>query len=301
MALLGETGTGKELAAKAVHLGSSRAGAPFAGVNCPGIVPLIQSLELFGRVKGAVNPQDEPRTGILSLANGGVILFDEFGDLEPTVQAALLRALEERKFKVIGGKEVSFNARIVAATSKDFSTLRKDLQERLKVRVELPALRDIPEDIPLLARAVILKRAGLYADVQRFLVAGPDGRMYPRMSGSFVQWLVQQPLRGNMRELERILIEAMKQSTGNQIRMPGEWESDSAGANATPPQQVKSTPPPSTDKGERQGRLSKTDLLSLLVLENWNVMAVARKCNVSHTTVQRWMKALDLERESPTP
>ena len=155
----GETGTGKEVVAQAIHAGSARADEPFLKVNCAALPEALLESELFGHEKGAFTAAHGRQTGIVEAAGGGTVLLDEMGELPPSGQAKLLRLLEQKTFRRVGGlEELSADVRVIAATHAnlqarvDQGRFRSDLFFRLNVvRVELPPLRDRPEDIPELA------------------------------------------------------------------------------------------------------------------------------------------------------
>ena len=156
--ILGETGTGKELIARAIHKRSSRADRAFIGVNCAAIPPSLIASELFGHEKGAFTGATQRRLGRFESANGGTIFLDEVGDLPPEIQIALLRVLQEREIERVGGnKSIAVDVRVLAATHRDLNALvaegkfRQDLLYRLNVvPIEMPPLRERVADIPLL-------------------------------------------------------------------------------------------------------------------------------------------------------
>ena len=165
--LLGETGTGKEVVAKAIHDASPRARQPFVVVDCGSIPPTLAESILFGHEKGSFTGADQRRKGALAEADGGTLFLDELGELPLDLQPKLLRALSERQVKRVGGNAFEpIDVRVLAATRRDMSAemnagrFRSDLYFRIaQVRIELPALRDRPTDIPQLVEAVC-KRAG---------------------------------------------------------------------------------------------------------------------------------------------
>lgn len=161
--ITGQTGTGKELVARALHLGSSRRTKPFVVVNCPAIPESLIESELFGHVRGAFTGAMDDRVGKFVAADKGTLLIDEIGDMQLGLQAKLLRAIETRQVSPIGtNKEIQVDVRIIASTHQDLQNLvaegkfREDLYYRLNVvQVALPPLRERREDIPLLVRAFI--------------------------------------------------------------------------------------------------------------------------------------------------
>ncbi|MBN1355477.1 sigma-54-dependent Fis family transcriptional regulator [bacterium] len=156
--LMGESGTGKELVAQAIHHLSNRKQAPFVAINCAAIPGTLLENELFGHERGAYTGADSRKLGKLELADQGTIFLDEVGDMEPMLQAKLLRFLQERQFERVGGnKTIHVNIRVIAATNRDLHAevrtgkFREDLFYRISVfPIQIPPLRDRPDDIPVL-------------------------------------------------------------------------------------------------------------------------------------------------------
>ncbi|GHV93739.1 sigma-54-dependent Fis family transcriptional regulator [Spirochaetia bacterium] len=180
--LTGENGAGKEVIARAIHLGSSRADGPFVEVNCAAIPETLIESELFGHEKGAFTDAVSSRKGRFEIAHGGTLFLDEIGDMSPSAQAKVLRVIQEQKIERLGGeKTIDTDVRIVAATNKNLEKaceegrFRQDLLFRLNViPIRIPPLRERPEDIPLLL-CHFLKNLGmeleLEVDAQGFLAA----------------------------------------------------------------------------------------------------------------------------------
>ena len=195
--ITGETGTGKELIARTVHLASGRRDRPFVAVNCASMPPSLIHAELFGFEKGAFTGAHQRRVGHLEAAGGGTIFLDEIGDLDAELQALLLRFLEEKAVRRVGGsEEMTVDARVVAATHVDLEAaveqgrFREDLYYRLNVlRVRLPPLRDRPEDIEVLAREFLLR----YAREKSTRVCG--------FTRAALAAMTAHPWPGNVREL----------------------------------------------------------------------------------------------------
>src|SRR6185295_1674952 len=169
--ILGETGVGKELIARAIHKRSNRATRAFIRVNCAAIPPSLIASELFGHEKGAFTGALQRRLGRFEAAHGGTILLDEIGDLPAETQIALLRVLQEREFERIGSNQpIAVDVRVLAATNRDLhaagaaGTFRQDLWYRLYVfPIQLPALRERADDMPLLVEYLVeryTKKAG---------------------------------------------------------------------------------------------------------------------------------------------
>ena len=201
--IAGETGTGKELVARALHYLSARAGHPFVAVNCAALPDTLLEDELFGHERGAFTDAHATRQGLLLHADGGTLFLDEVDSLTPRAQGALLRVLHDRTFRVLGSNvERSAAARIVAATNVDLGALvrqgafRADLFYRLRVLcLEVPPLRQRREDIPLLAAHFLGKHAR----------GGPP----PVLSTAAMQALVDFEWPGNIRELENAIVRAL--------------------------------------------------------------------------------------------
>ncbi len=155
----GESGTGKELVARAIHFNSLRKDRPFVALNCGAVSETLLDSELFGHMRGAFTGADTNKKGLIEVAEKGTIFLDEIGEMSPLVQVKLLRVLQERKFRRLGGtEEVEADIRIIAATNRDLAKMvaegqfREDLFYRINViPMRLPALRERVEDIPLLA------------------------------------------------------------------------------------------------------------------------------------------------------
>jgi DNA-binding NtrC family response regulator len=213
----GESGTGKELVARALHVNGPRSKGPFVAENC-GAVPegLLESV-LFGHVKGAFTGAAGDRKGLFELATGGTLFLDEVGEMPPSMQVKLLRALQESEVRRIGAAApVKVNVRVIAATNRDLreevaaKRFREDLFYRLDVvRVPLPPLRERAGDVPLLARHFL-------ARFQEQLGTGPAS-----ISGPAMGKLTRHSWPGNIRELENVLKSAYLLSTGKEIA-PGD-------------------------------------------------------------------------------
>ncbi len=207
--ILGESGTGKELVARSIHTLSARRDQPFVPVDCAGLVPTLIESELFGYVKGAFTGATQSKQGLLEAAQGGTLFFDEIAELPPDLQAKLLRALQEREIKPVGGTaRVSLDVRVLAATNRDLDVamregrFRSDLFYRLNVvTVRVPPLRERKTDIPLLV-SYFLERA---RDPERPL-KGLSEEALARLMG--YDW------PGNVRELENAVERALAMGAG---------------------------------------------------------------------------------------
>jgi formate hydrogenlyase transcriptional activator len=213
--ILGETGTGKELIARAVHDLSPRKGRTFVKLNCAAIPTGLLESELFGHEKGAFTGAIAQKVGRFELAHGGTLFLDEVGDIPPELQPKLLRVLQEQEFERLGStKTVRVDVRLLAATNQDLAQMvgdgrfRSDLYYRLNVfPVVLPPLRERREDIPLLARHFI----------QCF--ARRMGRRIEIIPTAVMDALVHYPWPGNIREMQNVLERAVILSTGPELRL----------------------------------------------------------------------------------
>ncbi len=211
--IFGETGTGKELVARAVHEASPRKGNPFVAVNCAALPESLLESELFGHEKGAFTSAVGQRKGRFELAHGGTIFLDEIGEIPLAMQAKLLRVLQERRFERVGGTQtVEADVRVIAATNRDLLKLakdgkfREDLYYRLNVvKIDLPPLHERQEDIPLLAMHF----------AQKFSRPGAPPKV---VSPEAMELLLQHRWPGNIRELENAIERATVTSRDEMIR-----------------------------------------------------------------------------------
>ncbi|MCH2170300.1 sigma-54 dependent transcriptional regulator [Myxococcota bacterium] len=269
--ITGETGTGKEIVARALHDASPRAGFPFIAVNCAAITEGLFESELFGSTRGAYTGATRDRKGLVGLARGGTLFLDEIGEIPGRSQSKLLRFVEDNRYRPVGGsRERRAEARIVAATNQSLtqqsntSGFRRDLYYRLAVlKIDLPPLRKRADDIPLLL-------AELLDELQH------GGKRY-RVAPEAIQALRQWPWPGNVRELKHTVERALLSTSDDWIR---DFPLD------TPSEGTTCSPPP-----------RPTDPLSeLLTRHRGQLGPVAEELRVSVRTVQRRMKELALNR-----
>jgi two-component system response regulator AtoC len=211
--ITGESGTGKELVARGIHHKSGRAGKPFLAINCGGMPSSLLESELFGYVKGAFTGAEKDRKGIFQEAHGGTLFLDEIGELPPDAQVKLLRVLQEREVRPVGGaRTVPVDVRVLAATARDLEEevaagrFREDLFYRLNViRLHVPPLRERMEDIPLLCGRLLDR------------IAAKLERQPPELLPATLAALLRHRWPGNVRELENVLERAMVLAEGNVI------------------------------------------------------------------------------------
>ncbi|MDQ3032227.1 MAG: sigma-54 dependent transcriptional regulator [Myxococcota bacterium] len=255
--ITGESGTGKELAARALHQKSPRAAGPFVAINCAALPETLLESELFGHAKGAFTDARADRTGLFVRASGGTLFLDEIGDMPQGMQVKLLRALQERSVRPVGGdREITFDARILAATHKDLEVevaagrFRQDLFFRIHViEIGMPPLRARGGDVLVLAQTFVER------------IGARTGRPGLRISHEAAERLLAYDWPGNVRELENSIERAVALARGDEI---------------TPedlPSRVRRTSVPSIGDGEPQGA---SDLVSLDEMERRYILRVIR-------------------------
>jgi len=213
--VLGESGTGKELVARAVHVCSPRAAEPFVSVNCGAFPETLLESELFGYVKGAFTGANQNKRGLFEVADGGTLFLDEISEMTLSMQVKLLRVLQERSVRPVGGtNEIAVDVRVIAATNRDLDKMvaeggfREDLYYRLSViPVRVPPLRDRREDIPLLANHFLKKYAAAAA------------RNISRVNAHALQELCGYEWPGNVRQLENTVERAVALETAEELRV----------------------------------------------------------------------------------
>lgn len=214
--ILGETGTGKELVARAIHRNSKRSNGPFVRVNCAALPESLLESELFGHEHGAFTGATQQRAGRFELADGGTIFLDEIGEMPLAAQARLLRVLQEQELERVGSSQtIRIDTRVLAATNRNLlemveeGTFREDLYYRLNVfPVQVPALRERTEDIPTLVRFFLAKHS------ERL------GKQIDHIPESTLRDLKAYSWTGNVRELENVIERAMILSPGDTLRLP---------------------------------------------------------------------------------
>lgn len=200
--LIGPSGTGKELAAQALHASSPRVDKPFVTVECSGLTDSLFESELFGHIKGAFTGAIHSRTGLVQSAQGGTLFLDEVGDIPLHLQVKLLRLIETKTFRPVGdSKSIAADFRLLCATHKDLSAMvergefREDLFHRISTfPIRLPSLAERREDLPLLVASILLRI---------------DEKTSLRLTEDALQLLAQQPFKGNIRELKNVLERAV--------------------------------------------------------------------------------------------
>jgi PAS domain S-box-containing protein len=288
--ITGETGTGKELVARAIHCQSRRHDRPFVSVNCAALNDNLLESELFGHVRGAFTGAVHDKAGRFEAASGGTILLDEIGDTTAAFQAKLLRVLQERAFERVGDTRTRHvDIRVIAATNRDLRQLvqegkfREDLYYRLAVvPIHVAPLRERLEDVPLLVEHFIQKYRPKY-------FAGRE-EQFQGISNRALALLLEYPWPGNVRELEHAIEYAMVSTTANRIErafLPASIR-QLQGSDA-PLQSARPAPDqPEAPQGE------EADLRRALEANRWNASRTARALGISRTTLWRKMRRFAL-------
>jgi two-component system response regulator PilR (NtrC family) len=285
--ITGESGSGKELAARLIHQKSVRRDRPFVPVNCGAIPENLMESEFFGYKKGAFTGADADRDGFFQAANGGTLFLDEVADLPLPMQVKLLRAIQEKKARKVGStQEDAVDVRIISATHQNLADcvesgkFRHDLYYRLNViELRMPALRDMREDIPDIASAILDK------------LANQNKVTRPELEQDAMQALIQYDFPGNVRELENILERAMALCDGQRIAM--------LDLQLTPPEAVDVTPAVEGGNGkwplqEYLDRVEKEAILEALEKTRYNRTAAAKLLGITFRAMRYRMERLGI-------
>lgn len=282
--ITGESGTGKELAARAIHLNSSRKSGPFIAVNCSAFVESLIESELFGHEKGAFTGAVKTKIGKFELAQGGTLFLDEIGDLSTTIQTKLLRVLETREFERVGGnKSIKMDARIITATNKDLleeikaGRFREDLFYRINViNVHLPPLRERMDDFPLIVNHFIeLFNKKFNKNIKQF-------------SSEAFDILLDYNWPGNIRELENVIEHCFVICTGDIIQvecLPKRLRE----------QKFKTSVELHSNSKKGFKEAERELILSVLEKNNHNRTKAAKELNINPSTLWRKMKKLGIK------
>lgn len=291
--ITGESGTGKELVARAIHEQSGRASKPFVAVNCGALTDTLLESELFGHVRGAFTGAATSHSGIFESATGGTVFLDEISETSPAFQVKLLRVLQERTIRPVGGSEERpIDVRVIAATNLPVQTLlssafRKDLLYRLSViNIHIPALRERIEDIPLLVKHFLRR----FSKRQNKAVG---------LSPTTISWMQGLPWQGNVRELENAIERAVTMNTTGEM-LP----EDLVQFGLMPQQDIPLPLPASAIRATTQqedGSPSSLDdairehILVVLRFTNGNKMRAAKILGVGRYTLYRMAQRLGID------
>ncbi len=279
----GETGTGKELVARALHELSRRRGS-YVPINCGAISPDLIEGELFGHLRGAFTGAHQTRNGLFRHADGGTLFLDEIGEMPLALQAKLLRVLEEKSYRPVGGnEEVPVNARVIAATNRDLAAevlagrFRKDLYYRINVvELELPPLRARKSDIPRLTHFFL------------GVLSAELGVPTPHLDSPELQRLVEYDWPGNIRELRNVMERALllgKPPSDFLLEADPLAAADSESASRSSPRSSQASP-----QAQSLEEVQRTHILNALIAAGGNKTVAARNLGVSRKTIERKLK-----------
>ncbi|MDY0040704.1 MAG: sigma-54 dependent transcriptional regulator [Desulforhabdus sp.] len=274
--ITGETGTGKELVARAIHTNSSRRYSPFIAVSCGALPDTLLESELFGYEKGAFTGAERTKKGRFELASHGTLFLDEIGDISIKTQIKLLRVLQERNFQRLGGTElVEVDVRLIAATNRDLAraveenVFRSDLYYRLNVvNVHLPPLRERKEDIPLLVTHFM----------EKFNVE--FNKKFDRVEPAALEQMTSYPWPGNIRELENVIERAVVIDQGPELKL-----------GSLPFCNIEQS---ARGEPEALEDVEKAHICRMLERHGWNIAKTARTLNIDRTTLHKKIKKFGL-------
>jgi DNA-binding NtrC family response regulator len=291
--ITGESGTGKDLTARAVHALSNRSKRPFIAVNCPTLPEHILESELFGYKKGAFTHAVRDKKGLFQEAHTGTIFLDEIGDITPTIQTKLLRVLQEKEIKPLGdARPVRVDVRIIASTNQPLADkirsgdFREDFFYRLNVLpIKLPPLRERPEDIPLIANHLLEKHC---AELNK-----PLKRFAPALVNAFVnrRW------DGNVRELENMIIQGILFSSADEITLKD------VGIGRNPAAEAITEPTPFLNLPYKEAKENNLNAFNaayighVLTLSRGNVTQAAKACGLERQALQQIMRRYKITAE----
>ena len=289
----GESGSGKELAAKLIHKNSARRDGPFIAVNCGAIPENLMESEFFGYKKGAFTGANQDKEGMFQAANGGTLFLDEVADLPLAMQVKLLRAIQEKKVRMVGNTtEESVDVRIISATHKNLNAMmdsglfRQDLYYRLNViQLKMPALRDRPSDIPLLAKLLLSRQC-----------ASLNIAM-PLIDDTAKVYITKLQFPGNVRELENMLERALAMCNGKTITVEDLMNEDTFRLEATKKPSFDPDQTLEVSLSDYLEDIEKRAIIKALSKANNNKTAAAKLLGVSFRTLRYRLAKLGLAKE----
>lgn len=287
----GESGTGKELIARAIHQKSGRSGAEFVAINCAAFPENLLESELFGHEKGAFTGAGIQKRGLMEVASGGTFFLDEVCEMDLDLQAKLLRALQERSIRRVGGEtEIPVNIRVIAASNRDpleavaEGRLRQDLYFRLNVvPIEVPPLRERREDIPLLVESFLRRYAEKYSR---------NAETPLRFSQDAIRALIRYSWPGNVRELQNVVERVVSLSLPGQVIELADLPEEIRGGATTLPSGI----PVDVDRPFHEAKdaaievFERAYLEQLLVRHEGNISHAAREAGIDRKTIHRLLK-----------
>jgi transcriptional regulator with GAF, ATPase, and Fis domain len=284
--ITGETGTGKELIARAVHKRSQRAGRAFVSVNCAALAPALISSELFGHEKGAFTGATQRRLGRFEQAHGGTIFLDEVGEIPPDTQVALLRVLQEREFERVGGAQtIKIDVRVITATNRDITaavangTFRQDLFYRLNVfPIEVPPLRERTDDILMLVEYFVRRHASR------------AGKHFKSIDKKTLDLLQTYDWPGNIRELQNVIERSVILNSGDVFAVDESWLSKRPAGRAHV-----ASPGPSRGEAQSERAIIEAALAECRGRVGGSTGAAA-KLGVPPSTLDHRIKALNINK-----
>ncbi|NOS98254.1 MAG: sigma-54-dependent Fis family transcriptional regulator [Methylotenera sp.] len=298
----GESGSGKELAAKLIHKNSARADGAFIAVNCGAIPENLMESEFFGYKKGAFTGANQDKEGMFQAANGGTLFLDEVADLPLPMQVKLLRAIQEKKVRMVGGtSEEAVDVRIISATHKNLVEMmeagqfRQDLYYRLNViQLKMPALRDRPSDIPMLANLLMTK----LCENQNIAI--------PKIDHSTQAYIAKLQFPGNVRELENMLERALALCDGQTITIDDLQYQDGFRIEhhaPNPTENIVNLPlnadqSPEVNLPDYLEDIEKRAIVQALIKTNQNKTAAAKLLGVSFRTLRYRLVKLGLSKDT---
>jgi two-component system response regulator PilR (NtrC family) len=295
----GESGSGKELAAKLIHKNSSRGDGAFIAVNCGAIPENLMESEFFGYKKGSFTGANQDKEGMFQAANGGTLFLDEVADLPLAMQVKLLRAIQEKKVRMVGGtNEEAVDVRIISATHKNLAEMmdtglfRQDLYYRLNViQLKMPSLRDRPSDIPLLTNLLLTKLCA-YQKIGM-----------PELESDAQAYISKMQFPGNVRELENMLERALAMSDGKIITIEdlsyeSSYGATNSGLNTQKSSTLNAEKPLELNLPDYLEDVEKKAIVQALEKTNNNKTAAAKLLGVSFRTLRYRLSKLGLAKES---
>lgn len=290
--LTGESGTGKELVARAIHYNSPRKEQPFVVVDCGTIPDSLMESELFGYMKGSFTGATESKTGLFEIANGGTIFFDEISNIGLSTQAKLLRVIQEREFRPIGGRNpIKIDIRVISATNKDLEDMikegsfRGDLFYRLNIfPIHLPLLRERKEDIPLLS----------YHFLQRY--SEYLGKDVNHISAEAMKILISHEWPGNVRQLENTIHRAILLCNGRTIRPDHLTFLESKSLEDIPKTSEELKERKKDLRSKSIEEIEKAFIIEALKRNDWNITKAAAGVGMQRSNFHALLKKYDITR-----